>query len=295
VGTVVDSWPQLKDGANKVAHQRLSDTYHLITTCVSQFHDDASASIESLEGPSEEGLGLELFKALSDVLMVAFPEGAIVEVAAEAIKGFRDTLIAGISHAEASTAAGRVAHAKEELRRILNDLANATRESAKSAWSVGIAKIPDSLQGFIDANPQFHNAPYDENANAMEEWLSDSIGIRAADVSDPSPEITAALWASFNKDIGRVAGHLKWESMNFTEKWHYVQPLERSQRDAFIRQNDENVEWWEIGLSWHDRTLAEKRQFFDGFENDYDRQQFVAIIGLDLDTLRQELDEALGH
>jgi hypothetical protein len=63
MGTVADSWPHLKDGAIKLGHQRLSDMHHLITTCVSQFHDDASAQVENLSGPSEEGLGLDLFKA----------------------------------------------------------------------------------------------------------------------------------------------------------------------------------------------------------------------------------------
>jgi hypothetical protein len=287
----------LKDGAIKVAHQRLSDTHQLITTCVSQFHDDASAQVEGLEGPSEEGLGIELFKALSDIVMVAFPEEYIAEkLAREAIKGFRDTFAAGVSQAATASAAGRLAHAKDELRRVLNDLVAATRDSAAAAWRAGIDKIPDSLQAFFDANPHHHNLPYDENANAMEEWLSDSIGIRDAGVANPSPAITEGLWTSFHKDYYRVSAKLRWAERNFTEKYRFLTEMDPGQRPEFVRMMGENWDgWWVIGLSWHDRSVDEKRTFMDGFENDWDRQQFLMIIGLDFDTWHQMLDDALHH
>jgi hypothetical protein len=295
--TVAENWMLLKDGSTKVAHQRLSDFHQLITTCVSQFHDDASAQVEGLEGPSEEGLGLELFKVLSDLLMVAFPEEYIAEqLAREAIKAFRDTLVAGVSKAAAVSAAGRLAQAKDELRRVLNDLVAATRDSAAAAWREGIAKVPESLQAFFDANPNHHNLPYDENANAMEEWLSDSIGIRDAFVANPCPEIIEGLWTSFHKDYYRVSARLRWNERSFTEKYQFLTEMNRSQRPEFVRMMGENWDgWWVIGLSWHDRSLGEKRAFMDGFENDWDRQQFLMIIGLDLDTWYQMIDEALHH
>jgi hypothetical protein len=296
MGTVADSWPHLKDGAIKLGHQRLSDMHHLITTCVSQFHDDASAQVENLSGPSEEGLGLDLFKALTDVLFVFFPETMIVEkIAREAIKGFRDTMIAGINQAGAASAAGRLAQAKDELRRVLNDLAYATRSNAEAGWRDGVAKLPESLQGFIDASPQYHHLPYDENAHAMEGWLCDSIGIRDAAVANPTPQMIEALWASFNRNVGRVSGRLKWNGMNFVEKYQWLHPVERQQRDHFLTNMGENVYWWELGLTWTERSLDEKRVFIDGFEHDFERQMFVQMIGIDLQTLRQMFEEATGH
>jgi hypothetical protein len=194
-----EPWMMLKDGAAKVAAQRLADTHQLITTAVSGFHDDAVTQIEGLQGPSEEGLGNELFKALTDVLMLAFPEELVAEqVAGEALKGFRDVMIAGITAQEKVTAATKLAQAKDQLRHVLDDLAASFRASAETGWTDAHYKIDESLKAFFNAHPEYKNLDYGEDANAFEEWLSDSIGIRDPPAYDPSPTIIAALWAQFN-------------------------------------------------------------------------------------------------
>lgn len=209
--TQTQPWMMLKDGAAKVAAQRLSDTHQLITTAIVQFHEDAVTQIEGFEDVnSEEGLGLELFKALTDVLMVAFPEEMIIEkVAAEAIKGFRDVMIAGVQQQEKATAAQTLAHAKDQLRHVLDDLVAGFRASAQDGWSAGHYKIDDSLNAFFEAHPNYKNLEYGADANQYEEWICDQIGIKDPPSFNPSHTIIEALWAKFNHEVARVSWNLQ--------------------------------------------------------------------------------------
>ncbi len=244
-----ENWMLLKDGAAKVATQRLSDLQQLLTTCVSQFHDDASAQVEGLEGESHEGLGAELFNALTNVLMVAFPEEMLLEkIAAEAIKGFRDVFVAGVAHAAATSADGRLAQAKDELRRVLNDLVAATRDSATAAWHDGAAKINRDLTAFFDADPKYHNLPYDGDANATEEWISDQIGIRDAAEIDPSAKILAGLWDAFHRDFYRIAAQVRWAGQSQLSKLQFLADMEPDQRVPFLQMMGEDSAWWEEAL-----------------------------------------------
>jgi hypothetical protein len=244
-----ESWMLLKDGAAKVATQRLSDLQLLLTTCVSQFHDDASAQVEGLEGESHEGLGAELFNALTNVLMVAFPEEKLIEkVAMEAIKGFRDVFVAGIAHAAATSDDGRLAQAKDELRRVLNDLVAATRDSATAAWHEGTAKIDQDLTTFFDTNPKYRNLPFDGDADATEKWISDQIGIRDAAMIDPSAQILAALWDAFHRDFYRISAQVRWADQSQIGKLQFLADMEPDQRTPFLQMMGEDPAWWEVAL-----------------------------------------------
>jgi hypothetical protein len=253
VGHGSESWSRLVQNADTIATQRLSDYHQLFTTCVAQFHDDASAQVEDLEGhASEEGLGLEMFKGLTNVLMAAFPvEKLVEEVAAEAIKSFRDVFVAGVSQAAASTSAGRVAHAKDELRRQLNELVYATRTSSEAAWSAGQSKISASLDAFSDANPHYHTLgdllvnEADWKANA--EWLADQIGILNAFVVNPTPELTDALWKAFHHDYYRISAQVRWADRSDHEQMVFVRDMEPSQRFPFLTM---------MGIQYPDSWLA---------------------------------------
>jgi hypothetical protein len=129
-----------------------------VTSTVNQFHRDATSQIESIHGESHEGLGAELFKALSGVMMVCFPEEYIIEkMAAEVIKGARDAALASIGQSEAASAQGRLDQAKDELRRKLDDLAAATEEAMRAAWHAGVANLPTSLDAvFTEPTSDVH-------------------------------------------------------------------------------------------------------------------------------------------
>ena len=244
-----ENWMLLKDGAAKVAAQRLSDLQQLLAVCVSQFHDDASAQVEGLEGESDAAVGAALFNALTNVIMVAFPAEALLEkVAAEAIKSFRDVLVTEITSAGAASAAGRLAQAKDDLRRILNDLVAAARDSAAKATYVGRAKIDQDLGAFFAAHPDYYNLPYDADANATEGWLSDQIGIRAAAVINPSAELLAGLWDTFHQALYRISARGRWADRSHFDKLQFLAEMEPDQRVPFLQMMGEDPSWWEEAL-----------------------------------------------
>jgi hypothetical protein len=213
---------------------------------VNQFHHDASAQVEGLEGHSEEGLGIELFKALTDVLMVAFPEEVIIEkMAGEALKGFRDVMIAGISQVAHESSAGRLAHAKDELRRVLNNLTAATSDGATAGWHDGTGKLPASLDAFFHAHPEHKHDEFGADASWWEGYICDQIGIRDAAVADPSPQIVQALWTSFHTDFYRISAQVKWADRDFYSKVQFLAEMEASQRHDFLVSVGEDPQNWQ--------------------------------------------------
>lgn len=267
-----EGWLLLKDGAAKVAGQRLAATHKAITDAVVDFHDAALTHIADMHGESQSGLGLSLFKALTDVLMVAFPEEMIIQkVAGEAIKAFRDEMISGIESHEKDAEAESLANAQSQLRHALDDLAAAFRASAKQGWSAGHYKIDDSLTKFFESNPSYKNIEFGQDADWYENWICDQIGILE---SDPDAQITAALWAKFNHEVARVSWRQKMEHTPALERssleyaqWAHLEPHERAQAladlDEHARQallsgapvlDDEKAAWLQIASFWNDAT-----------------------------------------
>lgn len=245
--TAPQGWMLLKDGAAKVAAQRLADTHQLITTAVAQFHDDALTQIASLHGATEDGLGLELFKGLTDVLMVVFPEELIIEKAAgEAIKAFRDYMIAGIENQEKETAAQTVAQAQEQLRHVLDDLVAGFRASAEQGWGAAHHAIDDSLTAYFEARPDHKNLEFGANADWYEGWICDQIGILDPPTANPAPRIIEVLWAKFNHEVARVSWDMKMQDTPVIERetfdfasWHTLDAAGRLER---LSQLDEHAQ-----------------------------------------------------
>jgi hypothetical protein len=204
-----EPWMLLKDGAEKVATQRLSDLHQLVTGTVNQFHRDATSQIDAIHGEAHEGLGAELFKALHGVMMVCFPEEYIIEkMAAEVVKGARDAALASIGQSEAASAQGRLNQAKDELRRKLDELAAATDEAMRAAWYAGVAHLPAAVEAVFTAHPEYKNTEFGSNASEWEGWLCDQIGVRDAFVANPSAHITEQLWQAFHHDFYRATARL---------------------------------------------------------------------------------------
>jgi hypothetical protein len=243
-----EDWMLLKDGAAKVADQRLSDLHQLLTGTVSGFHRDAVTQIESIHGESHEGLGSELFKAAHSVMMVCFPEEAVLEKAlAEVVKGARDVALTSIAQSEAASASGRLEHAKEELRRKLDDLTTAADDGFRAGWQEAVRRTPDALTAFFEDHPEYKETQYGENANEWEGWLCDQMGIHGA-FEAYSVDILRALWHGFTKDFTQTTAHLHFFEMdNDTERLLFLlQHVESvSNVNEFLTLVGADVAYWD--------------------------------------------------
>ena len=240
-----EGWVLLKDGADKVAKQRLGDLNQLITSTVTQFHTEAAGQVEGLEGGSQDGMGAAMFTAITSVIASAFPNGGM---ALGAITSFRDVLVSGITQAAANSSAGRLAQAKDELRRVLGELAAATRDSAEAAWYESSNKVDESLDALFNERPDLKNLEFDDNAAWTEGWLCDQIGIRDAHVADPSHRIIGPLWEAFHHDYYRAAARVRWADRSHGEKLQFLAEMDGGEREPFLVLMGEDPRWWEIEL-----------------------------------------------
>lgn len=278
-------WLLIKDGAAHEAGRRLDATNQMAYAAANQFWRDARTATDGLEAPSSEGLGLEMFKALTDVLMVAFPEELIIEkVAGEALKAFRDVAIAGVSQQRAATAAETKAHAQDQLRHVLDDLLAGFEAGLKAGKLAAMHKVDDSIQKFFGAHPEYQNFDFGNDTTQWEAWVCDQIGIRDEGVMDPSATITEHLWAQFNHEIARVSWGMKMEHTPVLERqnfdfaqWHALDAHDRLERLAHLDQHarqqllqgyegddtlsqDQIAQWLKLAEEWGDpmsRPVAE--------------------------------------
>jgi hypothetical protein len=268
--TQTEPWMLLKAGADTLARQRLGDMHQHVTETVMVFHNDAAQQIAELRAPAESGLGAELFKALTGVLMVAFPEELIIEkVAGEAIKAFRDVMVAGIHEAGQQATAATYEQAHDQLAHILNDLVAATQASATQAWHSAAALVPQSLDAFFDAHPDYKHHEFGADAAQWEAWICDQIGIRDAAVANPAATMTEALWHAFHTDYYRISAQVRWHDKNVLEQVEFLHDMDPAQRDPFLHMmGARDLENWHHALAlWETNQVAAAQQIpFLGLE-----------------------------
>ena len=245
---MTEGWMLLKDGAAEMAQRRLGDMNQLLASTVAQFHVDAAGQVEGLYGPSYDGMGASMFNAVTTVIGSMVPASVVSTVGMTAIRSFRDVLVAGVNQAASSSASGRLAAAKEELRRVLGDLTAATRDSANAAWSEGAGKVRDSLNELFEHRSELRNLEYDYNATSTEEWLCDQIGIQDAHVANPSHLLIQQLWQAFHHDYYLASSRVRWADRNHYEKLQFLAELAEDERAPFLSLMGEDVAWWTIAL-----------------------------------------------
>jgi hypothetical protein len=276
------AWELFKAIVVVEAQRRLDETDLMITTVVNNFWRDAHDQIEDLKGPSEQGLGLEIFKAFTSVIMVWNPVEAILEpMAAEAIKGFRDVIVAGVSEKEKATADLTYEDARSQLRHVLGGLAKGAVDSATAALKAGKSQIGPSLDAFFAANDDVKTLEYGANASANMAWICDRIGIRDPGNTGESEQLSSALWEKFNEAVARVSWDLKmehespldrrsfefetWLGLDLHGKIEMLAALDHTGRDDLLRGGlmfspDEIASWMHAADIWtppHDRQMAE--------------------------------------
>jgi len=239
----------LVDGAVNEAGRRLLILRQDITDTVASFNSMAHDATEDLKGKSESDLGLSIFKALVDVVIVAIPGAEeaklAVEVGKEALKGFIDVFSDGMHKAEADSAAGRLDEAKSELRRIASNLSDAARDSAKAAQESAEPLLGQSVQGILSLHPEWvHIEPTQENYG----FIADQTGIVDARAMDPSVQIMAGLMQQFQHEMNRVAADLYFHDMDSdTDRlMHLLEKIEPTTPVAdYLRVVNADVPWWE--------------------------------------------------
>ena len=240
---------ELYDGAVNEARGRLIILRDNITGAVASFQGIAYTATEELKGTSHSDLGLAIFKALIDVVIVAIPGGkaaeAAVETGKEALKGFIDVFSENVKHGREESAAGRLDEAKGELRRIAGKLSDTARDAAKAAQARAEPLLGHSVAGLLAAHPDWvHLEPTQE----MYGFLSDHIGFQDTRVDDPSPTILAGLLDEFQHELNRVSADLNFHDMsNDTDRlMHLLEKIEPvSPIPAYLAAVGANVDWWE--------------------------------------------------
>jgi hypothetical protein len=240
---VQTGWVQLKAQADEIGRRRLGDLHQVISDTVSQFQTEAAGQVEGLSGPSRDGMAQTMFAAMTNVAMSTIPG---FQVGRAAIGAFRDVFLRGISDAAASSAGGREAQAKDELRRVLGDLAYETRESAKAAWNAGAALIDNDLDELITERPELQNLEFDDNAAWTAGWLCDQIGIQEASLVDPSAQLIATLWDAFHKEYYEAAAALRWGELDAVGRAAFLAEMEPDQRVPFLRLMGEDPSDWGV-------------------------------------------------
>ena len=240
-----EDWPHYKAGASKVAHQRLSDLYQIITTTVNQFARDVWEQVEDFDGESDSTLGAGLFSALTSIIASAIPSPG---VGVAAVVAFRDMLVAGVSGHVAEATATRHKEARAQLRHVANELATSTQQAAYSAWTSAVGRIDDDLDTLFELQrDKWGPLEYDDNATFYEGLICDEIGIRDAHVWSPAADITGALWAAWIPEISRVSLKVKWEDMSHTGKLQYLVDNQES-FDKIVRVLNLDADWWRIAM-----------------------------------------------
>ena len=246
---MAESWELLRDGAVHLAYQRLQGLHSVATGAVNSFHRDAYAQIETLRGSAPSALGGELFKTLTNIVWICFPEGALLEkIADEAFKAARDGAVSTLQSYAAQSSDQRAEGARDELRAKLNDMTAANDAAFKAAWIQGNAKAPEALATFFQQHPQYRNLPYDSNAIHMQGWLCDQIGIRDFAIVDPTAKILEELWAAFAKEVGRASAKLKFFDMdNDVERLVYLLEKVAPTTDVatFLQRIGADVRYWQ--------------------------------------------------
>jgi hypothetical protein len=240
---------ELYDGAVNEARGRLIILRDNITGSVASFQGIAYTATEELKGTSHSDLGLSIFKALIDVVIVAIPGGkeaeTAVEVGKEALKGFIDVFSENVKQGREESAAGRVDEAKAELRRIAGKLSDTARDAAKAAQGRAEPLLGQSVAGLLAANPEWvHLEPTQE----MYGFLSDHIGFQDTRVDDPSPTILAGLMDEFQHEFNRVSADLYFHDMsNDTDRlMHLLEKVEPvSSVPQYLAAVGADVPYWE--------------------------------------------------
>ena len=246
----------LKDGADKAANTRLVALHTRVNTTVNQFWRDAHDSIDALHGESHAETGHELFKALTDVLMVVFPEEMVIEkMAAEAIKGIRDAAIAKADELAAASPANREQAVKDALRQKLADMASAADQSMQAAVDAGQSLIPGALNILFEVHPEYKRVQYGADASQWEGYLSDAIGIRDPQVADPSPHVQHRLWEAFRFEYETATAQLHFFNGMSTDRErliflvHDVEP--KSNVHDFLVLVGADVTYWQERLDFY--------------------------------------------
>ena len=257
-----EDWPHYKAGASKVAHQRLSDLYQIITTTVNQFARDVWEQVEDFDGESDSTLGAGLFSALTSIIASAIPSPG---VGVAAVVAFRDMLVAGVSGHVAEATATRHKEARAQLRHVANELATSTQQAAYSAWTNAVGRIDDDLDTLFELQrDKWGPLEYDDNATFYEGLICDEIGIRDAHVWSPAADITGALWAAWIPEISRVSLKVKWEDMSHTGKLQYLVDNQEN-FDKIMRVLNLDADWWRIAMEHYlDPAQHRSRTAYDG-------------------------------
>jgi hypothetical protein len=240
---------ELIDGATNEARGRLLILRQNITDTVTSFESMAHDATEELKGTSHSDLGLSIFKALIDVVIVAIPGAkeaeAAIEVGKEALKGFIDVFSENVKHGREESAAGRLDEAKAELRRIARRLSDTARDSAKAAEGRAEPLLGTSATSLLAANPDWVHL---EPTQDMYGFLADHIGFPDSRVADPSPTILAGLMDEFQHEMNRVSADLYFHDMsNDTDRlMHLLEKIEPvSSVPEYLRAVGADVPYWE--------------------------------------------------
>lgn len=257
---------ELIDGAVNEAGRRLLILRQDITDTVASFNSMAHDATEELKGTSHSDLGLSIFKALIDVVIVAIPGAKeaemAIEVGKEALKGFIDVFSEEVKQGREESAAGRLDEAKGELRRIASRLSDTARDSAKAAQEHAEPLLGHSAEGLLAANPDWVHL---EPTQDMYGFLSDHIGFQDARVADPSPTILAGLMDEFQHELNRVSADLYFHDMGSdTDRlMHLIEKIEPvNSVTEYLRVVGADVPYWERRVrlyhqAWPGATASE--------------------------------------
>jgi hypothetical protein len=255
-----EAWMLLLAGTDTLARRRIGDMHEQLTETVTEFHNDAAQQAVDLRAPAERDLGLALFDALADVLtnVVLADDNVVEKVAGEAITAFRDVLVAGIRDAGQQAVATSYEQAHDQLAHALRDLVVGTRSSAIQAWHRADALLPQSLDAFFAAHPDYRHHEFGEDAPQWAAWFCDQIGILDAAVANPAAAVTEALWRAFHADYYRLSAQVCWHERNVLEQVEFLHDMDPGQRDPFLQlMGTPNLPGWHYAVAlWDSDRMA---------------------------------------
>lgn len=258
--TRTEPWLLLKDGAEALARQRLGELHRQVSATVQVFHNDAAQQVVELHAPAEPGLGAGLFEALIGALtsVVFAPERLVGSAAGAASTAFRDVLVAGLHAAGQHDVSGSYERAPDQLAHVLNDLVAATESSAAQAWYHAATLVPDCLDAFFEAHPDYKQHEFGADTAEWEGWICDQLGIPDPAVANPAAALTEALWRAFHADYHRISAQVRWHDKNVLEQVEFLADMDPAQRDPFLHSmRARNVEGWHRALAlWDSDRMA---------------------------------------
>jgi hypothetical protein len=178
-------------------------------------------------------------------------------------------LVAGLHEAGQHAVAGSYEQAHDQLAHVLNDLVVATRSSAVQAWHGAAALVPQSLDAFFEAHPDYKHHEFGADAAQWEAWICDQLGILDAAVANPAAALTEALWRAFHADYYRVSARVRWHDRNVVEQVEFLADMDPAQRDPFLHtMGARNLDGWHQALAlWESDRMAAVQQIpFLGLE-----------------------------